>query len=201
MRGRCQEEFLENRKPSHRKRQRVQRKCRQSSVRASTTTTDVSTFASDVDQNSSIEFEAAEFDDFDDHDNDKTEPIKSEQASHSEVDVLENIHFLNQSIDKLNDQVGQISSSAVAMIDTAVKRLTTLQRKLNGDSANKQKKNDADDGDRDWVDISDRNRQETNTRYDISVNMCQHDANRLMQNGHIFFNDGKLCFSTRKKKA
>lgn len=207
MRSRCQEEFLkkhEEKRPYRKPSYRVQRgRRRRRDDQPSATTTDVSTLASDLENNSSIGFETAEFNADDDDDNiddthaENATMLKTEQ-SHSEVDVLENIHFLNQSIDNLNDHLlmGEISVSAIAMINEATKRLKKLQQKLNGDSMD-----GTQDTEQDWMDSPDRNGQQAKAQYDISVNMCQNDANRLMQNGHMFFDSGKLCFSTRKKNA
>lgn len=204
MRSRCQEDFLKaQKKPYRRGSYRVvHRRRRRPSEQASATTTDVSTLASDLDQSSSIGFETAEVDgddnDVDDGDENTASNSGKMKSEQSEVDVLENIHFFNQSIDNLNDHLlmGAISKSAITMINEAAKRMKEFLQKLNG-SGSKQDS----DHDQDWVDdTSDKNGRDPKTQYDISVNMCQNDANRLMQNGHIFFNDGKLCFSTRKKK-
>lgn len=195
IRAMCQEDLKPAQKKPYRKHERSQRKRRRRTQQASASTTDASLIASDLDQSSSVSFEPANFDDDNESHQDPTnnQQVKSE-PSHSEMDVLEEIHFLNQSIENLSNhmQSGDLSTTAITMITDAAKRLKQLERKINAD-----KSEDRDDGD--WMNTTETD--EANVQYDIAVNLGQNDANRLMQSGHIFFNGGKLCFSTRKKGA
>lgn len=196
----CQEDLKPAQKKPYRKHERSQRKRRRRPQLASASTTDASLIASDLDQNSSVSFEPANFD-HDDDDNDNHQertndhPVKSEQ-SHSEMDILEEIHFLNQSIENLSNHVqsGDLSTTAITMITDAAKRLKQLEQKINGGKG-EDRDNDG------WMNATEAESDERNMQYDITVNLGQTDANRLMQSGHIFFNGGKLCFSTRKKGA
>lgn len=184
------------------------RRAEQPSTVQSATTTDASLMASDLDHSSNVSFEPASFDDeHHDHDDDDDDnhPIKPERGTEpSEVDILEDIHFLNQSIDNLKDhlQMAELSASAMKMIREATKRLVKIEQMINGSGGSTSgaggREQPATD---DWMTTAATSTADANDKYDIGVNLCQTDANRLMQSGHIFFNGGKLCFSTRKKSS
>lgn len=187
--------------------QRPQRKRRRrtplTSTAQSVTTTDASLMASDLDQSSNVSFEPAPFDDDDDDGHvDDEHSIKPERSS--EVDILEDIHFLNQSIDNLSEhlEMAELSASAMKMISDAAQRLRKIEEKVNGcgGSSGCAAREPCTSAVDDWMKDGD-GAPDAGDKYDIGVNLCQTDANRLMQSGHIFFNSGKLCFSTRKKSS